>query len=61
MADTARLYREDLECDECHKSPVQFVHWGDLTGGVKKQLCGDCWLALIAKSEAQEIAITVKT
>jgi hypothetical protein len=42
MADTARIYRPDLNCDDCGKPPVIFMHWGPLTGGELKQLCSDC-------------------
>ena len=42
MADTMRIYRKDLTCSDCGKSPVIYVHWGPLTEGEVKHLCGPC-------------------
>ena len=42
MADTMWIYREDLNCSDCGKPPVIFVHWGPLTEGEVKHLCGEC-------------------
>lgn len=42
MADTMRIYRKDWVCSDCGKSPVIYVHWGPLTEGEIKRLCGSC-------------------
>ena len=42
MADTTIVNRPDLNCDDCDKPPVVYVHWGPLTNGQVKKLCTKC-------------------
>lgn len=42
MADTIRGDFPDEKCDDCGQGDVIFHHWGPLTNGVFKKLCGGC-------------------
>jgi len=42
MADTTRGWWPEEECDDCSKKGVSFHHWGPLTKGEPKKLCGKC-------------------
>ena len=42
MADTTRGWWPEEKCDDCGEKGVMFKHWGFITGGKLKNLCGRC-------------------
>ena len=42
MADTIMGDFSDEKCDDCGGGNVMIHHWGPLTDGIFKKLCGNC-------------------
>ena len=51
-ADTLECYNPDQICDDCGKSPVQFIHWGSLTQNDMKKFCKECFKRRCEKEES---------